>query len=156
MKERYPFKEDVICHPGEWTTMERGIQYLRESAILELIYGDLDNKQLSKDPDEAWCTRPLWRQLVQSVPALYANSFTILTWKDEEGPTVDEAATQLREYEESISSSLSTLPSLSEDPSVVGLLRVEEQQMSIATITVYQQQHHTNQDSLIPIHKLIH
>ncbi|KAK4818865.1 hypothetical protein QYF61_020084 [Mycteria americana] len=52
MKERYPLKEDVIYCPGKWTTMERGIQYLRELAMLEVIYGDLDDKQLSKDPDE--------------------------------------------------------------------------------------------------------
>ncbi|GAB0203798.1 hypothetical protein GRJ2_002845400 [Grus japonensis] len=51
---------------------------------------------------------------------------------------------------------LSTLPGLSEDPSVVGLLRVEEQQVPIATTTVHQQQYRTNRDSLIPIHKLIH
>ncbi|GAB0209812.1 hypothetical protein GRJ2_003446900 [Grus japonensis] len=51
---------------------------------------------------------------------------------------------------------LSTLPGLSEDPSVVGLLRVEEQQVPIATTTVHQQQYCTNRDSLIPIHKLIH
>ncbi|GAB0208459.1 hypothetical protein GRJ2_003311600 [Grus japonensis] len=50
---------------------------------------------------------------------------------------------------------LSTLPGLSEDPSVVGLLRVEEQQVPIAT-TVHRQQYCTNRDSLIPIHKLIH
>ncbi|KAK4824465.1 hypothetical protein QYF61_015863 [Mycteria americana] len=56
MKERYPFKEDVIYHPGKWTTTERGVQYLRELAVLEVIYDDLDNKQLSKDPDEVKCT----------------------------------------------------------------------------------------------------
>ncbi|KAK4832986.1 hypothetical protein QYF61_027010 [Mycteria americana] len=49
---------------------------------------------------------------------------------------------------------LSTLPRLLEDPSVVGLLRVEEQQVPIAT-TVHQRQYRTNRDSLIPIHKLI-
>ncbi|KAK4807022.1 hypothetical protein QYF61_000351 [Mycteria americana] len=97
MKERDPFKEDVICHPGKWTTMERGIQYLRELAVLEVIYGDLDNKQLSKDPDEVQCTRPTWRKLVRSAPASYANSLAILTWKDGEGPMVDEAASQLRQ-----------------------------------------------------------
>ncbi|GAB0186047.1 hypothetical protein GRJ2_001070000 [Grus japonensis] len=43
-----------------------------------------------------------------------------------------------------------------EDPSVVRLLRVEEQQIPIATTTVHQWQYHTNQDSLIPIHTLIH
>ncbi|KAK4807032.1 hypothetical protein QYF61_000361 [Mycteria americana] len=106
MKERYPFKEDVIYHPGKWTTMERGIQYLRELAMLEVIYGDLDNEQLSKDPDEVRCTRPTWRKLVRSAPSSYANSLAILTWKDGEGPMVDEAASQLRQKEESSSSSL--------------------------------------------------
>ncbi|GAB0208806.1 hypothetical protein GRJ2_003346300 [Grus japonensis] len=50
---------------------------------------------------------------------------------------------------------LSTLPGLSEDPSVVGLLRVEEQQGPIASTTVHRQQYRTNRDSLVPIHKLI-
>ncbi|GAB0209870.1 hypothetical protein GRJ2_003452700 [Grus japonensis] len=51
---------------------------------------------------------------------------------------------------------LSSLPGLLEDPSVVGLLRVEEQQVPIATTTVHRQQYRTNRDSLVPIHKLIH
>ncbi|GAB0205217.1 hypothetical protein GRJ2_002987300 [Grus japonensis] len=50
---------------------------------------------------------------------------------------------------------LSSLPGLSEDPSVVGLLRVEEQQVPIATTTVHWRQYRTNRDSLVPIHKLI-
>ena len=39
---------------------------------------------------------------------------------------------------------LSTMPSLSEDPFVVGLLRVEEQQVPIATSAVHQQQYCTD------------
>jgi len=50
---------------------------------------------------------------------------------------------------------LSILPGLSEDPSVVGLLRVEEQQVPIATTAVHRRQYRTNRDSLIPIHQLI-
>ncbi|GAB0176080.1 hypothetical protein GRJ2_000073200 [Grus japonensis] len=50
---------------------------------------------------------------------------------------------------------LSTLPGLSEEPSVVGLLRVKEQQVPITTTTVHRQQYCTNRDSLVPIHKLI-
>ncbi|GAB0182995.1 hypothetical protein GRJ2_000764800 [Grus japonensis] len=61
------------------------------------------------------------------------------------------AALEMEETEQ-----LSTLPGLSEDPSVVGLLRAEEQQVPIATTTVHRQQYHTNRDSLVPIHKLIH
>ncbi|KAK4818455.1 hypothetical protein QYF61_013661 [Mycteria americana] len=106
MKERYPFKEDVICHPGKWTTMERGTQYLRELAMPEVIYDDLDNKQLSKDPDEVKCTQPMWQKFVWSTPASYANSLAVMTWKDGEGQMVDELAGQLQQYEESLSSSL--------------------------------------------------
>lgn len=51
---------------------------------------------------------------------------------------------------------LSISPSLSEDPSIVGHMRVKEQKVSIASITVHRQQYHPNQDSLIPIQKLIH
>ncbi|GAB0203381.1 hypothetical protein GRJ2_002803700 [Grus japonensis] len=51
---------------------------------------------------------------------------------------------------------LSTLPGLSEDPFVVGLLQVEEQQVPIATRTVHRWQYRTNRDSLAPIHELIH
>ncbi|GAB0176345.1 hypothetical protein GRJ2_000099700 [Grus japonensis] len=50
---------------------------------------------------------------------------------------------------------LSTLPGLLEDPSVVGLLRVKEQQVPIATTAVHRRQYRTNRDSLVPIHKLI-
>ncbi|KAK4810919.1 hypothetical protein QYF61_013327, partial [Mycteria americana] len=80
IRERYPFKEDVVYRSGKWTTMER-------------------------DPDEVQCTRPMWRKLVRNAPPSCANSLAILTWKDRDGPTVNEAASNLREYEESISSS---------------------------------------------------
>ncbi|KAK4806340.1 hypothetical protein QYF61_017209 [Mycteria americana] len=106
IRERYPFKEDVVYRPGKWTTMERGIQYLRELAVLEVIYGDLDDVWSPTDPDEVQCTRPMWWKLVRNAPPSCANSLAILTWKDGDGPTVNEAASNLREYEESISSSL--------------------------------------------------
>ncbi|RMC19939.1 hypothetical protein DUI87_03506 [Hirundo rustica rustica] len=51
---------------------------------------------------------------------------------------------------------LNTLPGLSDDSSAVGLLRVEEQQVPIATATVHHQQYHTDRDSVIPIHEMIH
>ncbi|GAB0209744.1 hypothetical protein GRJ2_003440100 [Grus japonensis] len=232
--------------------MERGIQSLRELTMWEMVYYDPDNAQLPTDPDEVQCTRPMWRKFVRSAPSSYANSLAVIDWKSGEAPTVDEVAGRLRQYEESLSSSLvsaveklsqdvqqlkedisysppaqthisavrmkegsdrvalvgtwpqpgsthhhtgpeapcilgidylrrgyfkdpkgyrwafgiaaleveeieplSSLPGLSEDPSVVGLLRVEEQQVPIATTTVHRRQYRTNRDSLVPIHKLI-
>ncbi|GAB0207260.1 hypothetical protein GRJ2_003191600 [Grus japonensis] len=104
-RERYPFSEDVICRPGKWSTMERGIQYLRELAVREMVYYDPDNAQLPTDPDEVQCTRPMWRKFVQSAPSSYANSLAVIDWKSEEAPTVDEVAGRLQQYEESLSSS---------------------------------------------------
>ncbi|GAB0206765.1 hypothetical protein GRJ2_003142100 [Grus japonensis] len=104
--ERSEKMEDVICQPGKWTTMERGIQYLRELAMREMVYYDPDNAQLPTDPDEFQCTRPMWRKFVRSAPSSYANSLAVMDWKGEEAPTVDEVAGRLRQYEESLSSSL--------------------------------------------------
>uniref|UniRef100_A0A8C3ETQ1 ribonuclease H n=1 Tax=Corvus moneduloides TaxID=1196302 RepID=A0A8C3ETQ1_CORMO len=50
---------------------------------------------------------------------------------------------------------LSTLPGLSDDPSAVGLLRVAEQQVPIATATVHRRQYRTDRDSVVPIHEMI-
>ena len=36
--------------------MEGGIQYLRELAVLEMIYYDLDKAQLPTDPGKVQCT----------------------------------------------------------------------------------------------------
>ncbi|GAB0209771.1 ubiquitin carboxyl-terminal hydrolase 4 [Grus japonensis] len=96
--------------------MERGIQCLRELAVREIVYYDPDNAQLPTDPDEVQCTRPMWRKFVWSAPSLYANSLAVIDWKSEEAPTVDEVAGRLRQYEESLSSSLvSAVEKLSQD-----------------------------------------
>ncbi|GAB0177466.1 ubiquitin carboxyl-terminal hydrolase 4 [Grus japonensis] len=104
------------CLPGKWTTMERGIQYLRELAMQEMVYYDPDNVQLPTDPDEVQCTRPTWQNFLRTAPSSYANSLAVIDWKSEEAPTVDEVAGRLRQYEEGLSSSLvSTVEKLSQE-----------------------------------------
>jgi len=51
VRERYPFIDDFVCCPGKWTNMERGIQYLRELAVWELVYYEPDDEQVPTDPD---------------------------------------------------------------------------------------------------------
>ncbi|RMC17141.1 hypothetical protein DUI87_05718 [Hirundo rustica rustica] len=50
---------------------------------------------------------------------------------------------------------LNTLPGLSENPSAVGLLKVEEQQVPIATSIVHRRQYRTTRDAVIPNRKMI-
>ena len=80
--------------------MERGIQYLRELAVREQIYYDLDNPQSPTDPDEVQCVRTVGQKFVQSTPSSYANSLAATGWKEEEAPTVNEVAGQLQQYKD--------------------------------------------------------
>jgi len=64
VRESYPFSDDAVCYPGKWTSMERGIQYLRQLVVQELDYYDPDNAQLPTDPDEVQCTHPMWQKIV--------------------------------------------------------------------------------------------
>jgi len=50
VRERYPFSDNFVCYPGKWTNMERGIQYLRELAVQELVYCDTDDEQVPHRP----------------------------------------------------------------------------------------------------------
>jgi len=106
VRERYPFSDDFVCYPGKWTNMERGIQYLREFSVQELVYYERDNNQLPTDPDEVQCIASMWRKFVRSTPSSYANSLAVVNWKGKEAPAVDKVAVRLQQYEESLSSSL--------------------------------------------------
>ncbi|KAK4806940.1 hypothetical protein QYF61_027307 [Mycteria americana] len=59
VKDRYPFKEELANSQSKWTTIEGGIQYLRELAMVEVIY-NLDDDQVSKDLDEIRCMGSMW------------------------------------------------------------------------------------------------
>uniref|UniRef100_A0A8C0FKI1 E3 ubiquitin-protein ligase AMFR n=1 Tax=Bubo bubo TaxID=30461 RepID=A0A8C0FKI1_BUBBB len=105
VKEGYPFKSCLIYHPNKWTTMEKGIQYLRELAVVEVMKDAVNNKQLSTDPDEVRCTELMWWIFVQSAPCFCAKSLAVMTRKGVEEQTVDELVVQLKQYEESEPSS---------------------------------------------------
>ncbi|KAK4822911.1 hypothetical protein QYF61_023274 [Mycteria americana] len=190
VRARYPFKEDLVNYPGKWTTVDEDIRYLRELIVLEVIYSDLDNDKVSKDPEDVLCTQAMWRKghrthldvwsdkgmtrivciggrgelnggQVAKAPHCDGSRGPLYPWhrllqeRVLQGPkgyqwdfAVATVNTEIRQ--------LSSLPGLSEDPFIVGLLQVEEQQVPTATRMVHQRQYRTNRDSLAPIHELIH
>lgn len=73
--------------------------------MLEVIYDDLDKKQLFKDPDETRCMRPMQHKFAWTAPLLYAAPLAVMTQKDKK-EQMDELAHQLGRYKVSLSSSL--------------------------------------------------
>jgi len=63
VRARHPFKEDLANSPEKWNTADEGVQYLRESAMLEVIYSDLDDDEVSKDPEDILCTQAMSRKV---------------------------------------------------------------------------------------------
>ncbi|XP_054671609.1 uncharacterized protein LOC129202590 [Grus americana] len=107
VRARYPFKEDLVNFPGKWTTADEGIQYLRELAVLEVIYSDLDDEEVSKDPEDVLCTRAMWRKVIQSAPASYSNSLAAMYFPDRDTPTVEKVSSWLQNFEENLCTSSS-------------------------------------------------
>ena len=107
MRARYPFNEDLVNCPGKWTTADEGIQYLRELAVLEVIYSDLDDDEVSKDPEDVLCTRAMWRKVIQSAPASYSNSLAAMYYPDMDTPTVEKVSSWLQNFEENLCTSSS-------------------------------------------------
>ncbi|KAM6340308.1 uncharacterized protein FN964_011708 [Alca torda] len=102
VKGRYPFKDDIECRPTKWTNIEKGIKYLREMAVKEVIYGDWE---VNVDPDEMPCRKPMLRKFVQSAPPMYSHTLSVLIWggDDDDSLTVNEVASRMRQYEDSLS-----------------------------------------------------
>ena len=83
--------------------MGEGLQHLRELAVLEMVYSDLDNAQTPKDPDDVQCTTSMWRKFVRSAPSSHASTLAVINWDEGMGPTVYALSRQLQKYEDNLS-----------------------------------------------------
>lgn len=56
VRELYPFKKDMASNPGRYTTMEKGIQCLRELAVVDMMYSiNLNENTNSYAPEDKIC-----------------------------------------------------------------------------------------------------
>ncbi|PKU39964.1 glycine dehydrogenase mitochondrial-like [Limosa lapponica baueri] len=78
-----------------------GIQYLRELAVLEVIYSDLDNDEVSKDLEDVLCTWAIWRKVILSAPVSY-NSLAVMYCPDMDTPTVERVSSWFQNFEENL------------------------------------------------------
>lgn len=66
MNERYYKLLKQVDHHGVIHSM--GVRYLRELAVLNVIYSNLDNNRALKDLDEVQCTWAMWQKFVWTTP----------------------------------------------------------------------------------------
>lgn len=92
---------------GKWTTRDEGIQYLRDLVVLEAIYSDLANDEVSKDPEEVLCKWAMWRKVIQSTPVSYSNSRQCIAAEDTDTPTAERVSSRFQNFEENLCSSSS-------------------------------------------------
>ncbi|KAK4806857.1 hypothetical protein QYF61_012578 [Mycteria americana] len=109
-----PFKcEGRVSIQGRCYELPRKVDYRRrrhpvperELVVLEVIYSDLDNDEVSKDPDYILCTRAMWRKVIQSAPTSYSNRLATMCCPDT--PTVERTCSWLQNFEENLCPSLS-------------------------------------------------
>lgn len=77
VKGRYPYRDDIECHPSEWTVPSKGIDYLRELVMKEVLYGDWD---INISREQVLATKSLLKRFVQSAPLAYAHTLATMLW----------------------------------------------------------------------------
>ncbi|TRZ20737.1 hypothetical protein HGM15179_006401 [Zosterops borbonicus] len=105
VKDRYLCKEDLQVHQGKWSTIEQGIQRLRELAVLEIIFSE--NERFPKNPDDVQCTSWMWLRLARLGPEMHSRYLATLQWREGEDK-VGVLANKLRIYEDTVTAPVRT------------------------------------------------
>ncbi|XP_051647279.1 uncharacterized protein LOC127472742 [Manacus candei] len=104
VRQRFPFKDYLPCPVRKWTKLEDAIQYLRELALLELMYEDPHYDPVTDDPEVAICTMPMWKKIIQGAPASYVHTLTGVMLPNMPETPVSMLCTVLRHMKETIES----------------------------------------------------
>ncbi|XP_052549334.1 uncharacterized protein LOC128085658 [Tympanuchus pallidicinctus] len=109
VKEKYPFKNGLKIAMKKWDTVEKGIQYLREIGVVEMLY-DPDfvpnDPHQNRDPERVRTTPEIWQKIVTTAPDKYAS--TLMSACDrfneqQRTPLVYELIVTLQNYEQLLS-----------------------------------------------------
>ena len=75
VKEKYPFKNGLKIAMKKWDTVEKGIQYLREIGVVEMLYDPNfvpNHPHQDNYPEKVRTTPEVWQKLVTTAPDKYA------------------------------------------------------------------------------------
>ncbi|KAJ7396577.1 hypothetical protein BTVI_143875 [Pitangus sulphuratus] len=109
VREKYPFKKYLMSSPRKWMTAEEGIQYLRELAMLELIYCNPDYYNCL-EPEKISCTELMWRQVIKGAPASFVDCLIVVYNPKTDELNVDTMCSWIRTIAENLEDSSDTNP----------------------------------------------
>ncbi|KAJ7418802.1 hypothetical protein BTVI_27377 [Pitangus sulphuratus] len=101
VKELYPAKNHLFVPRDVWWNLEEGVQYLRELAVLQVLYDEAGREEFPLDPGRAFCTFHTWHWLRESAPCRYSGTFPAIGWSAR--LTVNRLATRLCQYHQELS-----------------------------------------------------
>lgn len=105
VRERYPYKDILQPAMKTWDTIEKGIQYLREIALVEMLYDSNfapNDPRQNHDPERVRTTPDIWQKLTRAAPDRYAPTLvaTFHRYEDQQRrPLVFELILTLQNYE---------------------------------------------------------
>ncbi|XP_048786416.1 uncharacterized protein LOC125686467 [Lagopus muta] len=109
VKEKYPFKNGLKIAMKKWDTVEKGIQYLREIVMVEMLYEPdfvPNHPHQDRDPEKVRATPEIWQKLMTTAPDKYAATLTSACDRYQEQqrtPLVYELIVTLQNYEQLLS-----------------------------------------------------
>ena len=120
VKERYRFKDGLKPVMKRWDTVEKGIQYLREMAVVEMLFDPNfvpNHPRQERDPERVRTTPEIWQRLITTAPDRYAG--TLLSANDryreqERIPLVFELILTLQNYEQQLPPTHASIAAISQ------------------------------------------
>ena len=102
VKERYPFKGDLMPEKKKWTDMEKDVCYLREYAVVEMLHSPTfipDEPDQEHDPERGRCIPNMWRIFRKTAPERYASTFAAIYGIGERRPLINKLINKLQDFE---------------------------------------------------------
>ena len=102
VKERYPFKDDLMPEKRKCTDMEKVICYLREHAVVEMLHSPTfipDEPDQEHYSENIRCTPHMWRIFTKTAPERYASTFAAIYDRGGERPFINELINKLQDFE---------------------------------------------------------
>ena len=86
----------------KWIDMEKGIRYLREYAVVEMLRSPTfisDKSVKEHNPERVRCTPNMWRIFTKTAPERYASTFAAMYGRGERRPLINELINKLQDFE---------------------------------------------------------